>query len=371
MSLLQSSRFPTILLLSMTWGAAGMLVYLMAHLQLLVWLSILPVGLARLAIALFLSPLGPVGAIAIPATTGGWLCWKQVPIALLAVPPILLLGLGCSKVRIDTQGTTPYVYQVARSGDIEATREQLLIHMARFGQPQELAVLIRAGTDVNATDPRGGTALSWTQDPTVVAQLLEAGAVPSEGAIASAAFWGNAEQMTLLLDAMQRHGQTLSPDTASDILFTASHIATGASEGDRASLATQLLEQGADPNTTDDQGNSVLMQAAEQHYTAMVQVLLQAGANPNYQNPAGDTALHWAVSISLVDGRGPATVGALLAGKADPHLRNRQGQTVGDRLQEGLEQVEAEASHAKPNEQELYERLRQDYQAIGQQLQRF
>ena len=60
--------------------------------------------------------------------------------------------------------------------------------------------------------------------------------------------------------------------------------------------AKTLLEHGADINSTDDKGNSVLMTYVDSDYSnsdAVRDVILANGANVNYQNPqTGQTALH-------------------------------------------------------------------------------
>ncbi len=55
-----------------------------------------------------------------------------------------------------------------------------------------------------------------------------------------------------------------------------------------------LIEQGADPNSTDLSGNTVLMGAAFKGDIAMVQFLIEHGARKDLKNPDGLTAEHWA-----------------------------------------------------------------------------
>lgn len=56
------------------------------------------------------------------------------------------------------------------------------------------------------------------------------------------------------------------------------------------SILRQLLEHGADPDLSDDQGWTALMMAAELGNTDAVRALLEADANPHLRNNAGATA---------------------------------------------------------------------------------
>ena len=58
-----------------------------------------------------------------------------------------------------------------------------------------------------------------------------------------------------------------------------------------------LLENGSNPNMTDNDGRSSLMAASQEGYTETVHLLLEAGADPNMVNRMGITAL---MSASLV-----------------------------------------------------------------------
>src|SRR5215510_12543856 len=61
-------------------------------------------------------------------------------------------------------------------------------------------------------------------------------------------------------------------------------------KGDAAGVAA-LLNRGLDPNSTDKQGQTLLMIAAIQGHEALVKVLLEHKADLLRRSPAGDTAL--------------------------------------------------------------------------------
>jgi ankyrin repeat protein len=62
-------------------------------------------------------------------------------------------------------------------------------------------------------------------------------------------------------------------------------------EADDASTVSALLSKGLDPNTTDAEGNTLLMLAARQGYADLVKVLIGWKASPVRRNPYGDTPL--------------------------------------------------------------------------------
>ena len=93
----------------------------------------------------------------------------------------------------------------------------------------------------------------------------------------------------------------------------------------RHKTTSQLIELGADVNTVDDAGRTVLMQAARRHYQ-LVQVLLAAGADVNamtsdtYSDGKLKTALHRAAGV-----RGIGRVRLLLKAGARIDIRDRLG----------------------------------------------
>lgn len=64
--------------------------------------------------------------------------------------------------------------------------------------------------------------------------------------------------------------------------------------------AERLLENGADPSTTDEHSRTPLHFAAAKGYTDMVRLLLSQGANPNAKDTLGNTALHLAACTNHV-----------------------------------------------------------------------
>lgn len=102
--------------------------------------------------------------------------------------------------------------------------------------------------------------------------------------------------------------------------------------GDDSAL-TQMLAAGADPNSRNPQGATLLMQAALHSKVQTLQILLKAGSDPNLSNPMGATALIWAagnpakvrllvdhgaqVNAAAKSGRTPLIVASAFAGNAE------------------------------------------------------
>ncbi|WP_448601607.1 ankyrin repeat domain-containing protein [Thermoleptolyngbya sp.] len=265
------------------WIAIALLFWSMTRLQAIAWLSLLPDGLARLALMIYGNT--PLSLALILLGVGGlclWLCIRRiVPLWLMPLPPLLFLGLALAYGRIDTQGTTAFVTDAARQGNVVQTREQVLIHMARFGLPRETRALLNAGTNPNATDPDGKSALSYAVDPKIIQALLEAGAESDTSALEAAAFWGDRQRFEALLSATPDDGRALVAEIGDNALLAAAGTGTqSSSDGDRAAIVQLLLDRGADPNAKTSDGTTALAKATQMGYSQVAAVLRKAGATP-------------------------------------------------------------------------------------------
>lgn len=141
--------------------------------------------------------------------------------------------------------------------------------------------LLDSGTDVNAPQVDGMTALHWAayhDDATTAELLLKAGARP---------------------DAVNRYG--IAP------LYLAC-------TNGNAAIVTMLLDAGAHPNATISGGETMLMTAARVGLTGPVQALLHRGAEIEAREHHGQTALMWAAAEGNVE-----VVNLLIAAGADVH----------------------------------------------------
>jgi hypothetical protein len=91
----------------------------------------------------------------------------------------------------------------------------------------------------------------------------------------------------------------------------------------------KLLEEGADPNIRDGDGNTPLHFTASKGCAEVARLLLRHGADPNAQDKTGETPLHVAAYWGRVD-----VVRLLLEHGADPSIRNRDGKTPLDLAKE-------------------------------------
>jgi ankyrin repeat protein len=90
--------------------------------------------------------------------------------------------------------------------------------------------------------------------------------------------------------------------------FLASPVSAGVYEELRSAVEVnhtgdiaKLLARGADPNTPDEQGNTLLMIAIQNNNPELVDILLNAGAKLNLRNRYGETAIMLASYNGLYD----------------------------------------------------------------------
>jgi ankyrin repeat protein len=209
---------------------------------------------------------------------------------------------------------------------------------ARNADLAEVRKLIAAGSDVNATEADGTSALLWAAhqgSPELVKVLLDAGADPNAA---------NKFGVTPLLEAA-RYGDAA---TVKALLEGGADVHASAREGETPLMAASragsleavrlLIEHGADVNAVEAlQEQTALMWAAAEGHVDIVDALLKAGADPNRKARAselttrstrtdypsgGFTALHWAVR----NGDEPV-VRRLVEGGADLNITNADGAT--------------------------------------------
>jgi ankyrin repeat protein len=239
---------------------------------------------------------------------------------------------------------------------------------ARNADVDEVRKLIAAGSDVNAPEADGTSALLWAvyqSQPELVTVLLEAGADPNAP---------NNFGVTPLLQA-SRAGDAA---TVTALLQGGADIAAATRDGETPLMAAAraggvaavnvLLEHGADPNAVEAlEDQTALMWATAEGHFDVVDALLDAGADPNLKArvseltkrstrtdfpTGGFTALMWAVRNG-----DEAIVRRLVAGGADLNLTNGDGATammlaiVNDRFDLAASLIELGAD---PNDGSLY-----------------
>jgi len=165
-----------------------------------------------------------------------------------------------------------------------AGRDLPLVDAARNTDRAAVRALLQKGTDVNAAEADGTTALHW------------------------ASHRDDLESADLLI----RSGANVNAanDLGATPLWTASLNGS-------AAMVRRLLQAGANPNAALLLGETPVMVASRSGNPDVVEQLLAKGANVNAHAARGQTALMWAVSQ-----RHPDVVKVLLAHGADVHARS-------------------------------------------------
>jgi uncharacterized protein len=159
-----------------------------------------------------------------------------------------------------------------------------LISAVRHGDRDGLAMLLKKGVDVNATEADGSTALMW------------------------ASYRDDGESAELLIQA------GANVNSANDLGATA---LWAASMNGSAAMVRRLLQAGANPNLALLAGETPVMVASRSGSVDVVELLLAKGAAVNAHGPRRQTALMWAVAQ-----RHPDVVKVLLAHGADVQARS-------------------------------------------------
>ena len=159
-----------------------------------------------------------------------------------------------------------------------------LVEAAKNGDKDGLRALVQRGTNVNAAEGDGTTALHW------------------------ASYRDDVESADLLIHAGAK------VNAANDLGVTP--LWTASQNGSEA-MVRRLLAAGANPNAALLLGETPVMVASRSGNPAVVEQLLAKGANVNARAARGQTALMWAVAQ-----KHPDVVKALLAHGADVHARS-------------------------------------------------
>lgn len=96
-----------------------------------------------------------------------------------------------------------------------------------------------------------------------------------------------------------------------------------------ADIARALIARGANIESVDKYGNTVLIQATANGCTAVIERLLKAGAKVNATNEANETALHWIAYACRPQRADDEKIALLLLQHgADPTIKNARGETA-------------------------------------------
>jgi ankyrin repeat protein len=198
-----------------------------------------------------------------------------------------------------------------------------LMIAAAEGHPETVAVLIKAGANVNVRNKYGRTALMFASKygfTSIVISLLNAGADPD-------IMPNSVEEPTALIAASEKgHLEVVqallahSADPNIEIIQGYSPL-NAALLKDHVDIVHALLKAGADPNRKNTMGNTPLLLAISDHSEIAI-IMLDGGADPNtkQQNFPGFSALMIATLYGKIK-----VAKVLIAKGADIHATDMQG----------------------------------------------
>lgn len=251
---------------------------------------------------------------------------------------VLLSACGNSeKPAGESEYQIPGEYIELSKAEQAAKLPAVFAEMCEFESLDLLKQALSLGADPNAMSLDGGspylTALmhamnSENEAEAKAALLLEAGADPDrpdylgQRALHYAVAGNNAALIKLLV---KRRADINAPDeTGNTPLITAADVLRYWSGAEQEAMLRLLLANGADVNKTDNSNISALAVVASYGDPEILEPLIKAGADLN----AADNGRVTPLMAAAARNPNPETVRLLLAGGADPNLRDSEGNTA-------------------------------------------
>ncbi len=188
---------------------------------------------------------------------------------------------------------------------------QQLVEAAYLGDTETVFTLLQEGTDPNAADKNGVTALAWAASKgwaEVVKLLFEHGADASrkdnrgKTPIYMADLNGHKEVVKLLTPektvSAQKQAQK-NPSPIQEATHSAQQLMNAAAAGN-VEQVKKLLDDGANPNAR-RQGVSAFAAAAQNGHVHVVELMLDYGSDVNLKDADNSTPLSWAAFAGKIE----------------------------------------------------------------------
>ncbi|HXJ95414.1 MAG TPA: ankyrin repeat domain-containing protein [Terriglobia bacterium] len=176
-------------------------------------------------------------------------------------------------------------------------RTALMVAAGKYGNSGVVELLLKHGANPSAQSPGLGVQVTplaeaaYVGDANIMKLLIAHGAdvgAASTAALSNALLAGCRECSDLLISRLNKE----------ELGETAAYLSPPLSD---ARFTVMLVQHGADPNTKDPDGNSLLMLAAASDDIPVdaIRELIKLGADVNTRNPQGHTALDYAESRGM------------------------------------------------------------------------
>lgn len=170
--------------------------------------------------------------------------------------------------------------------------------------------LLEAGADPNAAMPgTGKTLLMAVERADMLELLLEFGADPArvdhDGATALHYAVGTADALHIIPRLIEKgtpvNARAPGWSEQTPFMIAAELYSQGKDPVRTAKVMRLLAEHGAEVNTVDESGYTVLIQAVVNDKPDLVRLMIELGADPSIKSSDGLSALDWAQELGFVD----------------------------------------------------------------------
>ncbi|MDI6911825.1 ankyrin repeat domain-containing protein [Nocardioides sp.] len=273
---------------------------------------------------------------------------RALPVQVVDLEAITSISAGITSAYATAGRRTSPAFGSAAAPEVYSLpgERTLLMHWSAVGDEDQVVELLRDGTDINAVDVDGDTALYYAVSNgnlEIAEVLLEHGADPDlAGANGTCVRFAADKGWVDLLKLLLQRGADASGADADGI--TAAMLAAG---GGKNEILEELNRYGADFDETDRDGDTALFYAVSRGRASTAELLVSAGASAGPPaNASGHTPLVFASMMAVSPQQRPAgttaddynaIVRTLLRAGADPTQMFGIGVGLARRVMNGLD----------------------------------